>query len=237
MDRPRLAAGRSTRRQNRKRRRHPGRVLPRRLRRADRKSRSRGTAAAAAAATTESRATTVLGRQSGGGGGCDQHVVGRRGPTVVRDRTGARHVPGDCVFRHADGRGRGAHTDRRVPRPGHRVADDGRLPPRGSGRAPRERRLRHRRRAPQAPQLLSAELRQQRRAEQLEDRGGRHVRRVRAAHGHRGRAPGLQRGGQMVDQVLIPVGVRPAVPEPLHRVYVLLRLRQLLFQFGLHRIF
>lgn len=234
VDRARLAAGRPKRRQDRKRRRRLGRVLPRRLCRVDTWS----------GAGCRGRAARVPGRPSRGvAGGCDVGaarplvanllVVGR-GPAVVRDQAGARRIPGDCVFRHAAGRGRGAHTDRRVPRPGHRVAHDGRLPPGGHGRAPRERR---RRRAPQTSQLLPVELRQQRRAEQLEDRGGRHVRRVRAAHGHRGRAPGLQRGGRVADQVLVSVGVRPAVPEPVHRVHVLLRFRQLLLQFGLHRFF
>lgn len=143
---------------------------------------------------------------------------------------------GGRVPRHTVGRGRGARTDRRVPRPGHRLAHDDRVP---SGR--RRRRQTgtpgQRRPAAQASRFLLAQLHQQRRTEQLEDGRGRRVRRVRPADRHRGRAPRLQRRGRVAHQALVPLGVRPAVPAPVHRVHVLLRLRQLLFQLGVHSFF
>lgn len=148
-------------------------------------------------------------------------------------------VTGNGVFRHTGHRGRGAHTDRRVPRPGHRVALAGRVPPgrrrRTAARLPRRR---HRRlRSPQATQFFPVELRQRRRAEQLEGGRGRGVRDIRPAHGHRDRPSRVQRRGRVADQVLVSLGVQPAVPEPLHRLHVLLRFRQLLFKLDLHRFF
>lgn len=191
-------------------------------------------------------ATTVLRRPPDGGNATESQrpiaraVLGGRGTPVV-DGQAVGRVTGNGVFRHAGHRGRGAHTDRRVPRPGHRVALAGRVPPgrrRQRRTAARPQRRRHRRLRPsQATQLFPVELRQRRRAEQLEGGRGGGVRDIRPAHGHRDRASRVQRRGRVADQVLVSLGVQPAVPEPLHRLHVLLRFRQLLFQLDLHRFF
>lgn len=114
-------------------------------------------------------------------------------PAVVLGTT-VHLLPGRRVRRHPGGRGRGAHTDRRVPRPGHRMADVDCVP---SGRRPvvPSQRPGHRCcRTSQAAKLLPTELHQQRRVKQLEDGRGRLVRGICPADRHRGRAPGLQRG-------------------------------------------
>lgn len=166
-------------------------------------------------------------------------VLGGRGPPVVDGQTVGR-VTGNGVFRYTGHCGRGAHTDRRVPRPCHRVALAGCVPPgrrRRRAAAWSQRRRHCCLRPPQATQFFPVELRQRRRAEQLEGGRGRGVRDIRPAHGHRGRASRVQRRGRVADQVLVPLGVQPAVPEPLHRLHVLLRFSQLLFQLDLHRFF
>lgn len=161
------------------------------------------------------------------------------GPVAARGRLPAvRRAPRRRFLVDADGRCRGARTDCRVPRPGHRLANVDRVPPGRDGRRAAVAGHRGGRRPSPAPFVFPAQLRgRRRRDEQLEDGRGRDVRRVCPAGRHRGRAPWLQRGRRMADQILVPERVRPAVPKPVYRLHVLLRLSQLLFELGVHRFF